>query len=116
MKRQKQLHAGLVCLTLIMSVSLGACGKMAEFNDQVIYKSAARAHNKGDYPRAIELYTKILRNNPGFSTVRYELAVAYLDARQFKEANKQIKILREQKRDDLAMELEKLSHIATSAK
>ena len=107
---------GWTCLSLLLAFTLVSCGKMESFNTQLIYKSASRAHNKGDYKTAIELYTKILKNHPELSTVRYELGVAYLDTRQFREAHKQIKILRDQNRDDLAVELEKLSETAIAAR
>ena len=73
-----------------------------------------RAHDAGNFTRAIGLYQKLLARDPenkippDNALIHYELGVAYLDAQDRVSALKQIEALRRLNADDFVKVLEGL--------
>ena len=107
----------LVGLTLTICLALSAC---SGFEEQLIYNDAQRAHNKKKFDLAIQLYQKLLDDDPDNkihpdnANIRYDLGVAYIDIGERQKAQHQVKELRRLKRADLAEQLEKLMMVAES--
>lgn len=82
--------AGVLLLVTVSFFGMG-CGQkiMAQF----YYSQAGEAHNKGNYPKAIELYQKYLSISPNDPEVNYNMGVAYLDSGDKGKAQEQVKKL-----------------------
>lgn len=93
---------------LLAGTSLG-CEKL---NREIIYTRARSLHDNGKYEKAIELYKKLISSSSDNSEVQYDLGVAYADMGDMESVRKQIKILKEAGRTDLAQILETIAHDA----
>ena len=94
----------LVLLTLFLAFSLLSCD---QFMADVLYQKGSKAHDTGDFKKAIELYKKSVELNPIEAIVHYDLGVAYIDAKDVPNMYVQIDKLKALGREDLSDELEK---------
>ncbi len=94
---------------LFLFLSLGvavSCQDMRhQVGRQIQYQQANKAHNEGDFVKAIRIYKKLIEEDPTNELFVYDLGMAYLDSKDFGAAREQVKRLKEMKREDLADEL-----------
>lgn len=83
-----------------------------EVRTQLLYRQAQNAHNAGHYDRAISLYKEILKIRPDNSQVYHDMAVAYLDKRDFAGAQKQIMIIEKMGYPEMAGILREMTNTA----
>ncbi len=90
----KPARSFLIVLGIV--ILLGCQG----FDEQLMLNEANRAHDSGNFERAIEIYEKLLARDPenkvypDNALIHYELGVAYLDAKDRMSALRQIEALR----------------------
>jgi len=113
--KKNYIKFGMVIFSFLLVLTINAC---SGFEEQLIYNDAQRAHNKKDFETAIRLYCQLLdedpqdKIHPDNAIIRYDLGVAYIDSKQCSKAKDQIRILKKNKENDLAKELEKLMTIS----
>ena len=94
---------------LFLFVSLGVAASCQDMRNQakkqIQYRQANKAHDEGDYPKAIRIYKKLIEEDPSNGLFEYDLGMAYLDSKDFPAVTGQIKRLKEMDRDDLADQL-----------
>lgn len=84
------------------------------FDEQLMLNQANRAHDSGDFAKAIRIYEKLLERDPDNKVypdnalIYYELGVAYLDAKDRVSALKQVEALRRLGANDFVKVLEGL--------
>jgi tetratricopeptide (TPR) repeat protein len=67
-----------------------------------MYTRARSLHDKGHVEKAIAIYKNLIKSNKNNSEVQYDLGVAYVDLHNQRMAQKQVEILEEMDRSDLA--------------
>ena len=95
-------------LLLFLSVMLlVSCQQMRkDAGEQIQYQQAQTAHNEGDFVKAIRIYKKLIAQDPDNEGYVYDLAMAYLDSKDFDGAKEQIAQLKKMDHADLADKLE----------
>lgn len=79
---------------------------MDAMSQQMRYNRARNLHDHGKVVEAIEVYKEVLEESKDNTEVYYDLGVAYADNHDTVNAKKQVAILRELDRPDLAEVLE----------
>ncbi len=80
-----------------------SCQQMRkDAEEQIMYQQAQAAHNEGDFVKAIRIYKKLIAKDPDNAENVYNLAMAYLDSKDFDGAKEQMKQLKEMDQEDLA--------------
>ncbi len=102
----------LVSRILALGAVIGILSSCQPLMQEIDYRQAQAAHNRGDYERAITYYKKVLAMDPDNSFARYDLTVAYLDSKRFRSARKQIRALRRRGEGTLADRLDRLMEAA----
>ncbi len=92
-------------LCLVLSASLSSCQKIQTSLDLI---NADMAYNQGNFPKAIELYKKILSEDPGKADFYWKIGVAYFSSGDKPNARRQVTALRKAGKEKLADDLERL--------
>jgi tetratricopeptide (TPR) repeat protein len=83
----------------VLALSSLSCQKLTQ---QIMYTRARNLHDHGHIEKAVEIYKNLIKANSNNSEVQYDLGVAYVDLHKGPQAQKQVSILRDMNRDDLA--------------
>ena|SRR3989344_5370374 len=103
-----------IALTVVLCLCLGfislSCGraKAAIFSEK-----AYDYHNRGEYDKAVDMYKKLIALEPKNAVNYWDLAIAYVDMKDFNAAREQAKKVRTfdvQLADQLDMLIRKSSH------
>lgn len=90
-----------IVLAVALSLLTVSCD-MKAMTQKVLYNRARNLHDHGKIEEAIEIYKKVLESSGDNSEVNYDLGVAYADNQDIKNAKKQVDVLRNSDRRDLA--------------
>ena len=98
----------LIIFLLFPSLSMIlSCQEMRKnASKQIQYQQAQKAHNEGDFVKAIRIYQKLIVKEPDNEMYVYDLGMAYLDSKDFDGAKEQIDQLKKMDREDLAEKME----------
>ncbi len=97
--KKKPEIAGIFLLVGCLLFSL-SCDK--RFGQQFLYNKGRNLHDHGHLDQAIEIYRQVLEMPGDHSQVNYDLGVAYADKGDINSAKKQVQILQNSDRPDLA--------------
>ena len=92
-----------ICIALLFGFS--SCGKIQSSMDLIC---ADMAYNQGNFSKAIELYQKVIADDPQKAEFYWKLGVAYYSAGDKPNARRQVTKLREFEKEKLASDLEHL--------
>lgn len=92
-------------LSVLLFLTSVSCSRL---KSDGYYKKGSRAHNRGDFKAAIELYKKSIAENSTNPEVEYDLGVAYLDSHNYPKADQQIRKLKGMGEDVMVAALQEL--------
>ncbi len=95
----------LVILCLLFLAVFASCTKIE--NAWLLIK-ADTAYNQGNFPKAIDLYKKIIEANPEGADLHWKLGIAYFSNNEKENVKKEIAQLRRLGKKDMANDLEHL--------
>ena len=104
MKKNSTLLNLLLFLSVFMLFSCEQLRKDA--GSQIQVQQAQAAHNEGDFVKAIRIYKKLIAQEPDNAEYVYNLAMAYLDSKDFDGAKEQIVQLKKMNESELAEKVE----------
>jgi Flp pilus assembly protein TadD len=110
MRIQHQLFSLILLMFMISSCSCQG------FDSEILYKYAERLHNEGRFEKAIQVYKRIVKDDPKNAIVQYDLGVAYVDLGDLENAEKQAQVLLKLEREDLATGIQRLIWLAKTRK
>ena len=95
----------LLCLFLLSSFIMSSCRKAESSWDLI---KADTAYNQGNFEKAIELYKKLIEQDPQKADLYWKIGIAYYSNGEKFNTQKQIIQLKKLGKNDLADDLQQL--------
>lgn len=77
-----------IIITLLFFVSIFLSLQAQGVNVETLIKEGVELHDKGEYKEAVEKYKEALKADPKSVQAKYELALSYLELKDFRNASK----------------------------